>query len=94
MYWNIAPTTLKPFTPETNYMSLPGYLRFRTYPQAYSWMTRIEAEVAVYLEGYGQYTQWKSVASDGIEKAYNIAERCQRRGECRIAQHSVTVEVD
>ena len=70
MYWNIAPTTLKPFTPETNYMSLPGYLRFCTYPQADRWMTYLEAEVVVYLEGYGQYTRWKSVANDDIEKAY------------------------
>jgi hypothetical protein len=35
---------LKPFTAETAYMSLAGYLRYVTHQQTNQWLTRVEAE--------------------------------------------------
>ena len=34
---------LKPFSPAANYMSLPGYLRYRTLIDSGRWITREEA---------------------------------------------------
>jgi hypothetical protein len=36
--------TLKPFTAEASYMSLPGYLRYLVFQQTSQWLTRPEAE--------------------------------------------------
>jgi hypothetical protein len=36
--------TLKPFSAETAYMSLAGYLRYLTHQQTSQWLTRSEAE--------------------------------------------------
>lgn len=36
-------STLKPFTPQTNYMSLPGYLRWAVYQTTGIWITYAEA---------------------------------------------------
>jgi hypothetical protein len=35
---------LKPFSAETAYMSLAGYLRYLTHQQTSQWLTRVEAE--------------------------------------------------
>ena len=38
---------LKPFSAETAYMSLAGYLRYLTHQQTSQWATRLEAERSV-----------------------------------------------
>lgn len=40
-------SSLEPFTPEANYMSLPGYLRYVTYEQTGVWLSREEAVAIV-----------------------------------------------
>jgi len=35
---------LKPFSAETSYMSLVGYLRYVTHQKTTQWLTRVEAE--------------------------------------------------
>jgi hypothetical protein len=40
-------TGIRPFSPEANYMSLPGKLRYDTYANTGVWMTREEAVAAV-----------------------------------------------
>jgi hypothetical protein len=35
---------LKPFSAETSYMSLAGYLRYVTHQKTSQWLTRLEAE--------------------------------------------------
>jgi hypothetical protein len=40
-YPNVA--SLKPFTAEATYMSLPGYLRYLVHQQTSQWLTRPEA---------------------------------------------------
>lgn len=35
---------LEPFSPEANFMSLPGYLRWVVFQQAGQWITYAEAE--------------------------------------------------
>lgn len=40
-YPNVA--TLRPFSAQTNYMSLPGYLRYLVYQQTGRWLTHVEA---------------------------------------------------
>ncbi len=40
-YPNVA--SLKPFTAEADFMSLPGYLRYLTFQQTGQWLTREEA---------------------------------------------------
>ena len=44
-------TDLQPFTAETNYMSLPGYLRYEAFKADGVWMTRLEAVQAVKAQG-------------------------------------------
>lgn len=39
--------SLEPFSPEANYMSLPGYLRYVTYEQTGVWLSREEAVAIV-----------------------------------------------
>ena len=41
---NVA--NLKPFSPEANYMSLPGDLRYQTYASTGVWMSHDEAVAA------------------------------------------------
>lgn len=40
-YPNVS--NLKPFSPEANYMSLPGYLRWVVFQQTAQWITYAEA---------------------------------------------------
>jgi hypothetical protein len=42
---------LRPFSPAANYMSLPGYLRYRFLVDSGRWITREEAEEAVRQQG-------------------------------------------
>jgi len=42
---------LEPFTAETNYMSLPGYLRYEEFKTDGVWMTRLEAVRIVKSQG-------------------------------------------
>jgi hypothetical protein len=44
---DIKVSTLKPFTPEANFMSLPGYLRYLVHQQTGRWVTYAEAARAV-----------------------------------------------
>jgi hypothetical protein len=50
-YPNVA--SLQAFTPEANFMSLPGYLRYLTFLQEGTWLTREEA-VRIVLQQGGQ----------------------------------------
>ena len=43
--------TLTPFSPAANYMSLPGYLRYRFLVSDGRWITREEADEAVRQQG-------------------------------------------
>jgi hypothetical protein len=47
-YTNVA--TLTPFSAESNYMSLPGYLRYVTYQQTNLWLTYDEASRIVHQQ--------------------------------------------
>jgi len=38
---------LKPFTAQTNYMSIPGYLRWQYFVENKAWISRAEAEALV-----------------------------------------------
>jgi hypothetical protein len=40
-------SNLRPFSPEANYMSLPGYLRYLVYQRDGVWMSRQEAVAVV-----------------------------------------------
>lgn len=42
---------LEPFSPEANYMSLPGYLRYLVYEQDGIWLSRSEAVAIVDSQG-------------------------------------------
>ena len=42
---------VRPFSPEANYMSLPGYLRMRYYQQTGQWISREAAVQAVTDQG-------------------------------------------
>ncbi len=42
---------IRPFTPEANYMSLPGFLRMRYYQQTGQWISREAAVQAVQDQG-------------------------------------------
>src|SRR5579884_1520581 len=44
-YPNVS--NLKPFSPEANFMSLAGYLRYLVYQSTNQWLTRAEAERVV-----------------------------------------------
>ncbi|MBI2266551.1 MAG: hypothetical protein HYU64_15545 [Armatimonadetes bacterium] len=44
-YPNVA--NLRPFSPEANYMSLPGYLRFLVFEQDGIWLSRAECAAIV-----------------------------------------------
>jgi hypothetical protein len=48
-YPNVS--TLAPFTAQTNYMSLPGYLRFVIHQQTGQWLTYSEAGRIVHQQG-------------------------------------------
>jgi hypothetical protein len=47
-YTNVA--NLTPFSAESNYMSLPGYLRYVTYQQTNLWLTYDEASRIVHQQ--------------------------------------------
>jgi len=47
----ISVVGLQPFTAETNYMSLPGYMRHEGFKADGKWMTRLEAVRAVKEQG-------------------------------------------
>jgi len=47
-YTNVA--NLTPFRAESNYMSLPGYLRYVTYQQTNLWLTYDEASRIVHQQ--------------------------------------------
>ena len=42
---------IRPFSPEANYMSLPGYLRMRYYQQSGQWISREAAVQSVTDQG-------------------------------------------
>lgn len=42
---------LRPFSPQANFMSLPGYLRYRFLVDSGRWITRDEADEAVRQQG-------------------------------------------
>jgi len=44
-------SALQPFTPEANFMSLPGYVRYQTLLADNRWITREEAEEIVRAAG-------------------------------------------
>jgi hypothetical protein len=44
-------SALQPFTPQANFMSLPGYVRYQTLITEGRWMTREEAEEIVRAAG-------------------------------------------
>ena len=44
-------TGLRPFSQQANYMSLPGYLRYRFLVDSGRWITRQEADEAVRQQG-------------------------------------------
>lgn len=44
-------STLRPFSPPANYMSLPGYLRYRVLVSEGRWISREEAVQAVESQG-------------------------------------------
>jgi hypothetical protein len=48
-YPNVS--TLTPFTAQTNYMSLPGYLRYVSHQQTGQWLTYTEAGRIVHQQG-------------------------------------------
>ncbi|HLW48414.1 MAG TPA: hypothetical protein VKW09_11675 [bacterium] len=48
-YPNVS--TLTPFTAHTNYMSLPGYLRYVSHQQTGQWLTFAEAGRIVHQQG-------------------------------------------
>ncbi len=48
-YPNVA--NLQPFTPEAGFMSLPGYLRLRTFQEQHVWLTYSEATRIVIAQG-------------------------------------------
>lgn len=41
--WHAHPTALKPFSPETRYLSLPAYVRYVVHEQTGRWITHEEA---------------------------------------------------
>ena len=43
--------TLTPFTAQTNFMSLPGYLRYVSHQQTGQWLTYAEAGRIVHQQG-------------------------------------------
>jgi hypothetical protein len=48
-YPNVS--TLTPFTAQTNFMSLPGYLRYVSHQQTGQWLTYTEAGRIVHQQG-------------------------------------------
>ncbi|HEX8551380.1 MAG TPA: hypothetical protein VF681_07465 [Abditibacteriaceae bacterium] len=48
-YTNVS--ALRPFSPDANYMSLPGYLRYRFLVDSGRWISREEADEAVRQQG-------------------------------------------
>ncbi len=48
-YPNVA--SLQPFTAESDFMSLPGYLRLRTFQEQHVWLTYAEATRIVIAQG-------------------------------------------
>ena len=48
-YKNVS--ILTPFTAQTNFMSLPGYLRYVSHEQTGQWLTYTEAERIVHQQG-------------------------------------------
>jgi hypothetical protein len=48
-YPNVA--NLEPFSPESSFMSLPGYLRLRTFQEQHVWLTYAEATRIVIAQG-------------------------------------------
>lgn len=75
---------LTPFTPPANFMSLPGYLRWRYIFDSGRWLSRLEAETAVRDQGVSARldpTNWRHASRQAAQQPLSTANySLERRG--------------